>query len=70
MHTEATGLDATVLAELQPDLEVLRPLGSGDTANVYLAREPALQRLVAVKVLRPDVAADTVARQRFEREAQ
>ncbi|HSJ10135.1 MAG TPA: serine/threonine-protein kinase [Longimicrobiales bacterium] len=70
MHTEATGPDATVLAELQPDLEVLRPLGSGDTANVYLAREPALQRLVAVKVLRPDVAADAVARQRFEREAQ
>jgi serine/threonine protein kinase len=70
MHTEMTGLDATVLAELQPDLEVLRPLGSGDTANVYLAREPALQRLVAVKVLRTEVAADPVARQRFEREAQ
>jgi tRNA A-37 threonylcarbamoyl transferase component Bud32 len=70
MHTEATGPDATVLPELQPDLEVLRLLGSGDTANVYLAREPALQRLVAVKVLRSDVAADTVARQRFEREAQ
>jgi tRNA A-37 threonylcarbamoyl transferase component Bud32 len=70
MHAEATGPDATVLAELQPDLEVLRLLGSGDTANVYLAREPALQRLVAVKVLRSEVAADTVARQRFEREAQ
>jgi serine/threonine protein kinase len=70
MLTEASGLDATVLAELQPDLEVLRPLGSGATANVYLAREPALQRLVAVKVLRSGVAADPVARQRFEREAQ
>jgi serine/threonine protein kinase len=70
MHTEATGPEATVLAELQPDLEVLRLLGSGDTANVYLAREPALQRLVAVKVLHSDLAADTVARQRFEREAQ
>jgi eukaryotic-like serine/threonine-protein kinase len=70
MHTEATGLDPMVFAELQPDLEVLRLLGSGDTANVYLAREPALQRLVAVKVLRTEVAADPVARQRFEREAQ
>jgi serine/threonine protein kinase len=70
MHAEATGPEATVLTELQPDLEVLRLLGSGDTANVYLAREPALQRLVAVKVLRSNVAADTVARQRFEREAQ
>jgi serine/threonine protein kinase len=70
MQTESTGLDTTLLAELQPDLEVLRTLGSGNTANVYLAREPALQRLVAVKVLRPEVAATTVARQRFEREAQ
>jgi tRNA A-37 threonylcarbamoyl transferase component Bud32 len=68
--SQTASLDPTVLAELQPELEVLRPLGSGDTANVYLAREPALQRLVAVKVLRPEVAADTVARQRFEREAQ
>jgi eukaryotic-like serine/threonine-protein kinase len=70
MQTEMTGPDATELAGLKPDLEILRQLGSGATANVYLAREPALQRLVAVKVLRPDVASDTVARQRFEREAQ
>jgi serine/threonine protein kinase len=70
MSTTTTGLDASLLAELQPELEILRPLGSGATANVYLAREPALQRLVAVKVLRPEVAADAVARQRFEREAQ
>jgi serine/threonine protein kinase len=70
MHAETTGLDAAMLDGLKPDLEILRQLGSGATANVYLAREPALQRLVAVKVLRPDVAADTIARQRFEREAQ
>ncbi|HSJ06196.1 MAG TPA: serine/threonine-protein kinase, partial [Longimicrobiales bacterium] len=55
---------------LLPDLEILRPLGSGVTAHVHLAREPALQRLVAVKVLRPEAAADAVARRRFEREAQ
>jgi serine/threonine protein kinase len=55
---------------LLPDLEILRPLGSGETAHVHLAREPALQRLVAVKVLRPEAAADPVARRRFEREAQ
>jgi serine/threonine protein kinase len=70
MYTETTDPDATLLDGLKPELEILRQLGSGATANVYLAREPALQRLVAVKVLRPDVAADTVARQRFEREAQ
>src|SRR5688500_8100631 len=70
MQTDTSGLDAAALAQLQPELEVLRPLGSGDTAHVYLAREAALQRLVAVKVLRPELAADSVARQRFEREAQ
>lgn len=70
MTTDTAGLDAAVLAQLQPELEVLRPLGSGDTAHVYLAREAALQRLVAVKVLRPELAADLISRQRFEREAQ
>ena len=60
---------AALDAELQPALQILRLLGSGQTADVYLAREPSLQRLVAVKVLRPDVASDETARLRFEREA-
>ena len=55
--------------ELQPALHVLRLLGSGQTADVYLAREPSLQRLVAVKVMHTDVASDETARLRFEREA-
>lgn len=58
------------LRALQTDLEVVRPLGAGTTSHVFLARETALQRLVALKVLRPELAADAVARQRFEREAQ
>jgi eukaryotic-like serine/threonine-protein kinase len=56
--------------KLLPELEVIRTLGDGSTAQVYLAREPALQRLVAVKILRPELAADAVVRLRFEREAQ
>ncbi|HSJ30308.1 MAG TPA: serine/threonine-protein kinase [Longimicrobiales bacterium] len=60
---------AALDAELQPALHVLRLLGSGDTSDVYLAREPSLQRLVAVKVLRQHVAANETARLRFEREA-
>lgn len=73
MHTRtevAAALEERVRAELRPDLEVVRALGAGTTAHVYLAREAALQRLVAVKVLLPDVAADPILRQRFEREAQ
>lgn len=63
-------LEERLRAELSPDLEVLRPLGHGSAGSVYLAREPALKRLVAVKVLRPNVASDETARRRFEREAQ
>ncbi len=56
--------------ELAPDLELIRAIGRGAVAFVYLAREPGLKRLVAVKVLRHELASDEVARKRFEREAQ
>ncbi len=62
-------LESLLNSELLPSLELIRPLGTGSTAEVYLARDPALQRLVAIKVLRPQAAADPVARKRFEREA-
>jgi serine/threonine protein kinase len=54
---------------LGDDLEVLRRLGKGSMATVYLAREKSLGRLVAVKVLLPGRAGDEQARKRFEREA-
>jgi serine/threonine protein kinase/DNA-binding SARP family transcriptional activator len=57
-------------AELSPSLDVLRPIGQGSMAEVFLAREPHLKRLVAVKVLSPHLYSDASARMRFEREAQ
>lgn len=51
-------------------LTVLRAIGAGAHGDVFLAREHALERLVAVKVLRPEIAADAVASARFAREAQ
>lgn len=66
----AVDLEERVRTELTPDLEVLRRLGAGATAVVFLAREIELRRLVAVKVLRHELAADPVIRRRFEREAQ
>ena len=51
-----------------PDLEIIRPLGHGQAADVFLAREPDLQRMVAVKVLRPTGGMDDIARLRFARE--
>jgi predicted Ser/Thr protein kinase len=71
---EAPALDieqlrAELAASLAPRYEVLKLLGSGGMGAVFLAREPALRRLVAVKVLSPYLAAEPKARSRFEREA-
>jgi serine/threonine protein kinase len=63
-------LERQLREALAPDLEVVRVLGHGSVASVYQAKEPSLKRLVAVKVLRPEVASDDTARRRFEREAQ
>lgn len=54
---------------LSPDLEVVRRLGGGRLSTVFLAREPALQRLVAVKVLHPRATRSTKAMARFRGEA-
>jgi serine/threonine protein kinase len=48
---------------------ILRMLGHGGAAVVYLARQEALKRLVAIKLLRRDVH-DPKAWRRFRREAQ
>ena len=53
-----------------PGLEPIRPLGEGSVGRVLLARDPSLKRLVAVKLLRAELAADPVVCRRFEREAQ
>ncbi|REK25649.1 MAG: hypothetical protein DWQ41_12005 [Planctomycetota bacterium] len=49
---------------------VLRLLGVGGMGAVFEAEDPKLKRRVALKVMRPSLAAMTSARQRFLREAQ
>jgi class 3 adenylate cyclase/tRNA A-37 threonylcarbamoyl transferase component Bud32 len=51
------------------DFEIVRLIGEGAKGRVYLARELVLDRLVAIKMLRPELFSDDVARKRFEREA-
>src|SRR5277367_3106779 len=48
---------------------ILRPLGSGGMANVYLAKHPRLPRRDALKVLAKEMTADGEFRERFNREA-
>ncbi|HET9453333.1 MAG TPA: serine/threonine-protein kinase [Gemmatimonadaceae bacterium] len=55
---------------LAPSFTLVRRLGAGAMGSVYLARDPVLKRLVAVKVMAPALASDPQARARFEREAQ
>jgi serine/threonine-protein kinase len=52
------------------DYQLLRRLGRGAMAEVYLAEQQSLGRQVAIKVLRSDLAVDDTYVKRFQREAQ
>ena len=52
-----------------PHLEVIELLGHGGMGVVYKGRQPLLDRLVAIKVVRPDVQLDEDFQARFLREA-
>jgi len=49
--------------------QIIRTIGEGGMANVYLAYDTILDREVAVKVLRGDLASDEKFVKRFQREA-
>jgi serine/threonine protein kinase len=57
------------LARHFPQLAVLELLGQGGMGAVYKARQTKLDRLVAIKVLPPEVARDPAFAERFTREA-
>jgi tRNA A-37 threonylcarbamoyl transferase component Bud32 len=50
------------------DYELLELVGEGRMGQVYQALQPRLERVVAVKIIRPELVADERSRERFRRE--
>ncbi|MBK9138424.1 MAG: serine/threonine protein kinase [Verrucomicrobia bacterium] len=60
-------LDAVAAAF--PQLEIVELIGTGGMGAVYKARQPKLDRFIALKVLSPSLAASPAFAERFNREA-
>jgi serine/threonine protein kinase len=61
--------EATLVGRTLSHYQVLSLLGAGGMGEVYLARDPRLDRTVALKILPGELAADADRMQRFTREA-
>ena len=57
------------VARLFPQLEIIALIGKGGMGAVYQARQPALDRMVAIKILPPQTASGPGFTERFNREA-
>jgi eukaryotic-like serine/threonine-protein kinase len=60
---------ASVSGQMVPGYQVMEKLGQGAMGVVFRARQLSLDRLVAVKVLHPRLAANSAFLERFRREA-
>jgi serine/threonine-protein kinase len=70
----AAGKDVTPEPDLTGrtvgDFHILRRLGQGGMGQVYLAEQVSLKRKVALKVLKPELAANPTSLARFKKEAE
>ncbi|MCP3915599.1 MAG: protein kinase [bacterium] len=61
--------DADLPFDTLGEYRLLRTLGEGGMGRVFLAQQKSLGRLVAVKIIRPELAGSPTAIARFDREA-
>ena len=67
---ELKELYGELVRALAPNIRVLGMAGEGGMATVFVGRDSVLKREVAVKMLAPKLADDSVARKRFTQEAE
>lgn len=60
---------AAEIAKFFPQFEIIELLGQGGMGMVYKARQPQLDRFVALKILAPELSSDPAFAERFSREA-
>lgn len=62
-------LSTDFVAQYFPQMEIVEVLGQGGMGTVFKAKQTKLDRLVAVKIIRPETANDPAFAERFMREA-
>lgn len=62
--------DPDLIGKVVGDFRILRKLGQGGMGQVFLAEQLSLKRQVALKIMRPDLAANATALRRFQLEAE
>jgi tRNA A-37 threonylcarbamoyl transferase component Bud32 len=68
-HAAFVAPEPAELARQFPQLEILEFIGKGGMGAVYKARQKQLDRIVAIKILPPEVGRDPAFAERFMREA-
>jgi tRNA A-37 threonylcarbamoyl transferase component Bud32 len=67
---DTAGADEDWTGRMVGEFHILRSIGKGGMGHVYLAEQTSLKRKVAIKMLRPDLAANRTALARFKSEAE
>ncbi|PHR86645.1 MAG: hypothetical protein COA78_37775 [Blastopirellula sp.] len=68
-QSKALSDDLSLAGQKLGDYQLLRCIGRGAMAEVYLAEQQTLKRQVAIKILLPSLATEDTYVQRFQREA-